>query len=142
MSIRTDIILRLKEVGLRATPQRIAIFQALSSMKNHPTAEQVLRDVHRDYPEISLATVYNTLEAFVGKRLVKKVKTDRDSMRYDAVAESHHHLYCYESDKIEDYFNEELTNLIAVYFRENQIKDFEVEDVKLQIIGKFRNKKA
>ncbi|TSA25491.1 MAG: transcriptional repressor [Bacteroidetes bacterium] len=138
MSIRNDLILRLKEAGLRATPQRIAILQALCSMKNHPTAEQVLQDVHRDHPEISLTTVYNTLEVFVEKGLVKKVKTDKDSMRYDAVTESHHHLYCHESDKIEDYFNEELTNMISAYFRDHQIKDFEVDDVKLQIIGKFK----
>jgi len=142
MSIRNAIIRRLKEVGLRATPQRIEILQALCSLKNHPTAEQVLRDVHLKHPEISLTTVYNTLEAYVRKGLVKKVKTDKDSMRYDAVEEPHHHLYCYETDKIEDYFNEELTDMISTYFKDHEIKDFEVNDIKLQIIGKFRNKKA
>jgi Fur family peroxide stress response transcriptional regulator len=137
MSIRKDTTKHLKEAGLRATPQRIAILGELSQMRNHPTAEQILRKVHRLHPEISLATIYNTLEAFVQKGLVKKVKTDRDSMRYDAIMEAHHHLYCYESDRIEDYFNEELTNLISDYLSKNKITDFDVDDVKVQIIGKF-----
>ncbi|NQV03139.1 MAG: transcriptional repressor [Bacteroidia bacterium] len=109
-------------------------------MQNHPTADQVLRDVHRKQPEISMATIYNTLEAFVQKGLISKVKTEKDTMRYDAIIDPHHHLYSYESDRIEDYFNEDLTNLVADYLKKNQIADFEVDDIKLQIIGKFKKK--
>jgi len=110
-------------------------------MKYHPTANQVLKVVHEHHPEISLATIYNTLEVFVEKGLVRKVKTDKDTMRYDALIEPHHHLYCYKSDRIEDYFNDDLAILISDYFKDHQIKDFEVDDIKLQIIGKFKKTK-
>ena len=60
-------------------------------------------------------------------------------MRYDAVMERHHHLYCSESDRIEDYENEELNEMLEKYFEKKKIPDFNIEDIKLQIIGKFIN---
>lgn len=138
MSTRLDIMSRLKEAGLRATPQRLAIFETLRQMRNHPTADQLLKVVQDAHPEISLATIYNTLEIFLRKGLIRKVKSDRDSMRYDAEVMPHHHLYCYESDKIGDYFDEELTEMISEYFKDHQIKGFEISDVKVQVIGKFK----
>ena len=69
--------------------------------------------------------------------LIKKVKTEKDIMRYDAVMESHHHLYCSESDRIEDYKDNELNELLEKYFEKKKIPDFKIEDIKLQIIGKF-----
>jgi Fur family peroxide stress response transcriptional regulator len=58
-------------------------------------------------------------------------------MRYDAILEKHHHLYCSESDRIEDYMDDELNKLIENYFEKKNIPDFKIEDIKLQIIGKF-----
>jgi Fur family peroxide stress response transcriptional regulator len=58
-------------------------------------------------------------------------------MRYDAIMENHHHLYCSESDRIEDYNNNELNELLEMYFEKKGIPDFKIEDIKLQIIGKF-----
>jgi Fur family peroxide stress response transcriptional regulator len=51
--------------------------------------------------------------------------------------ESHHHLYCSESDRIEDYKDNELNELLENYFETKGIPDFKIEDIKLQIIGKF-----
>ena len=135
--IRKDCMDRLKEAGLRATPQRIAILQAISDMSNHPTAEQVLNRVHKKHPEISLATIYNTLEVLVNKGIVKKVKTEKDTMRYDAMGENHHHLYCFQSDRIEDYHCDELDEILSNYFSKHRIDGFEISDIKLQINGKF-----
>jgi Fe2+ or Zn2+ uptake regulation protein len=75
-------------------------------------------------------------------KLIIKVKTEKDVMRYDAVMERHHHLYCSESDRIEDFVDTELNDRIEKYFDKKKIKGFKIEDVKLQIIGKFlKNKK-
>jgi Fur family peroxide stress response transcriptional regulator len=60
-------------------------------------------------------------------------------MRYDAIVENHHHLYDSESDRITDYYNDEINELLTDYFRKNEIPDFEIADIKLQIIGKFLN---
>jgi Fur family transcriptional regulator, peroxide stress response regulator len=68
------------------------------------------------------------------------VKTEKDIMRYDAIVESHHHIYCSDSDRIEDYFDNELNELLEAYFEKKKIPEFKVEDIKLQIIGKYVNK--
>jgi Fur family peroxide stress response transcriptional regulator len=74
--------------------------------------------------------------------LVNRVKTENDVMRYDAILEKHHHLYCAESDRIEDYFNDELNGMLEDYFKNHRIEGFTIEDMKLQIIGKFETRKT
>jgi len=60
-------------------------------------------------------------------------------MRYDAVLQTHHHLYSAESERIEDYFDDDLYKIIAEYFKKKKIPDFTINDFKLQIIGKFKD---
>lgn len=133
----TGIRKQLTEKNLKVTPQRIAIMEAIHILNNHPTAENIIGYIRNNHPNISAATVYKVLDALVTNHLVKRVKTDKDVMRYDAMMLDHHHLYCAHSDRIEDYFDEGLTALIADYFSHKNIKGFQIEDVKLQIIGKF-----
>jgi Fur family transcriptional regulator, peroxide stress response regulator len=59
-------------------------------------------------------------------------------MRYDAIMEKHHHLYSLDSDRIEDYFDEDLNQILEDYFSKKHIKDFEIRDIKLQLIGTFK----
>ena len=58
-------------------------------------------------------------------------------MRYDGVVENHHHLYCSECDLIEDYHDEELDKLLQNHFKNKNIEGFKMEDIVLQIRGKF-----
>lgn len=129
---------KLSTKGLKITPQRIAILEAIEKLNNHPTAENIIEYIRRNHPNIATATVYKVLDALAGNDLIKKVKTDRDIMRYDAITENHHHLYCAESDRIEDYFDKDLNEMISNYFEKKGIPDFEIADIKLQIIGKFK----
>ena len=129
----------LIDKGLKVTPQRLAVLEAVFELGNHPTAEKITEYIKRNHPNIAIGTVYKTLETYVEKGIVKKVKTDRDIMRYDAVLDKHHHLYCLESDKIEDYYDDDLNKMIDNYFRKKEIKNFRIEDIKLQIIGNFLN---
>ena len=127
----------LTKKGLRVTPQRIAIYEAILKLNNHPTADDIAAFIKHDHPNIATGTVYKVLESLVENGLVKKVKTERDVMRYDAILENHHHLYDVGSDRIADYYNGEINELLSEYFRKNGIPDFEIGDIKLQIIGKF-----
>ena len=136
--MKTDEIRnKLIEKGLKVTPQRIAILEAIVKLNNHPTAEKIIEYIRKNHPNIATATVYKVLDALVVSELIQKVKTERDIMRYDALMESHHHLYCSESDRIEDFIDADLDEMIGQYFEKKKIPDFKIEDVKLQIIGKF-----
>ncbi|MBL7926637.1 MAG: transcriptional repressor [Bacteroidia bacterium] len=127
----------LKEKGLKVTPQRIAIYNAVAHCHNHPTAEYVVDIIKKDYPNISVGTVYKVLNVFVENNLLKKVKSEKDVMRYDAMLDHHHHLYCADTDRIEDYKDPELDALVQAYFKKKKIKNFKIENFKLQITGKF-----
>jgi Fur family peroxide stress response transcriptional regulator len=137
---QAEIRNKLTEKGLRVTPQRLSIFEAIIKLHNHPTADDVIAYIRKDHPNIATGTVYKVLDSFVENELISRVKTDMDVMRYDAKMENHHHLYCTDSDKIIDYVDLELDELILDYFTKKEITGFKIEDVKLQINGKFLNK--
>jgi len=85
---------RLAARGLRQTPQREHVYQVLLQERDHPTAEQVFMRAKKDMPEISMATVYNCLDALVKCRLVREVNLDRIAMRYCPNMTEHFHFYC------------------------------------------------
>ncbi len=134
-NIRDELV----EKGLKVTPQRLAVLDALKNGMNHPTADQIIAFVKQNNPNIATGTIYKILETFVKQGMVKKVKTENDVMRYDAILETHHHLYSSDSNRIDDYYDQELNDIIQDYFANKNIPDFEIEDFKLQIIGKFTN---
>lgn len=136
---RRSIIKALTGCGLKITPQRMAVLEVLYASHNHPTAEAIHRKVLEYMPGISATTIYNTLDTFVEKGLVKRVKTEADIMRYEPVTEHHHHLYSSASDRMEDYFDNELDALLADYFKRKQIKNFKVSEIRLQVMGDFED---
>ncbi len=58
-------------------------------------------------------------------------------MRYDGILDQHHHLFGLQSDRIEDYTDAKLDKLLDEYFKKKKIPGFKVEEIKLQINGKF-----
>jgi len=132
-----DIKNKLTERGLKVTPQRMAILEAIYHLKNHPTAENIIDYIKKMHPNIATGTVYKVLSVLVDNRLVKKVKTESDIMRYDGVMESHHHLYCIESDVIKDYVDEELDELLRNYFEKKNLPGFKIDEIVLQVKGIF-----
>ncbi len=123
--------------GLRVTPQRLAIMEAIHTIGNHPTADQIMDFVRKEHPNIASGTIYHVLDTLVQNELVKKVTTDRDVMRYDGVLESHHHLYCQACDDIRDYVDEDLDALLQQYFSAKSIEGFEIKEFVLEIKGTF-----
>ena len=130
---------KLQEKGLKITPQRVAIFEAILHLNNHPTADDIIAFIKSNHPNISVGTVYKVLDTFVENDLLKKVKTEKDIMRYDPYLTTHHHLYCAETERIEDYEDDNLNQIIKLYFQKNKIKNFKIQDIKLQITGNFKN---
>ena len=134
-----EIAARLSGKGLRVTPQRITILGAIHKLNNHPTAEQILAYIKKNHPNISVGTVYHALDSFVENNLLKKVKTEGGIMRYDPLQTSHHHLYCQETDRIEDYQDEKLDAMITSYFNKKGIRNFKIQNIQLHITGKFKS---
>ena len=125
------------EKGLKITPQRVVILEAIYELNNHPTADNIIEYVRKLHPNIAIGTVYKVLDTLVENDLVKKVKTDKDIMRYDGIVENHHHLYCTECDLIEDYVDEELDKLLKNYFKNKKLEGFTMEGIVLQIRETF-----
>ena len=135
-----EIADKLSEKGLRVTPQRIAVLGAVITLNNHPTAEKVIEYIKQNHPNISVGTVYKVLDSLVENNLLKKVKTESGIMRYDPLLSNHHHLYCKESDRIEDYEDEKLDQLIIDYFEKKGIEHFNIRNIQLHITGTFTRK--
>ena len=139
LKMQLNVREQLQEKGLKITPQRVAIFDAIVELDNHPTAEDITAFIKPNHPNISIGTVYKVLDTFVENNLLKKVKTDKDIMRYDPHLTNHHHLYCTETNRIEDFEDQVLNDLITNYFKKSKIKNFNIQDIKLQITGTFKN---
>lgn len=138
MVSKSEIIEKLKGKQLKVTPQRVAILEACYQLNNHPGAENIIHFIKDHHPHISVGTVYKVLDSLVENKLLKRVKTENGIMRYDAVLSSHHHLYCEETDRIEDYVDVELDSILNNYFRGKKMKNFKIKGIKLQITGKFK----
>ena len=88
--------------SLRCTTQRMALYEVLEAENSHPTAEELFRRVKPATAKLSLATVYNTLEALCRAGLARKLPTTNGSCRYDAVTTIHPHVRYRESGRIDD----------------------------------------
>lgn len=131
--------IKLRKKGLKATPRRVSILEAIIELNNHPAADEIIKHLKKRDLHISTATVYKALDIMASKKVIIRVETGTNIVRYDAVLMPHHHLFSNESTIIEDYENEELNKILREYFRKIKFRDFEIEDIKLQIIGKFIN---
>jgi Fur family transcriptional regulator, stress-responsive regulator len=86
---------RLAARGWRITPQRRAVIESLGGEHVHMSAEQVHAAARRVVPEVSLATVYNTLNELVGMGEISEIHLADGSARYDPkTGPDHHHLVC------------------------------------------------
>lgn len=83
---------KLASSGLRSTPQREVVYNVLLQKRDHPTADEVYARVRAEMPTISLATVYNCLEAMVQCQIVRAVNFERGPTRYCPNLEPHAHF--------------------------------------------------
>ena len=97
-----EVIQILKDKGLRVTPQRFSVYANLLSRSDHPTAEQILQDLNKDFPVTSQATIYSSLQALKEVGLIKEVLLEESASRYEANMQPHHHFLCNHCGVIED----------------------------------------
>jgi Fe2+ or Zn2+ uptake regulation protein len=98
-----DLLERLRSRGWRLTPQRRAVAEVLRGEHVHLSAEVVHEQARRRLPEISLATVYNTLNELVAMGEVIEVTAGEGAKRYDPnVGVRHQHLHCVRCNELLD----------------------------------------
>lgn len=92
----------LKQYGINPTAQRLEIARILFSKLQHLSAEQVLNAINIDNTTVSKATVYNTLNLFARKGLVRQVIVDPNRIFYDSNTTSHYHFYNEDTGELRD----------------------------------------
>ena len=90
--------------GLRMTPQRFVLLRALSETRTHPTADELYRVVRRELPTVSPATVYRNLQEMVHAGLISMLERAGGPVRYDALADDHHHFICTRCGGVTDLY--------------------------------------
>ncbi len=98
---REKVIRELQRAGIRLTPQRRAIIDYLASTDIHPNAQHIFHEIQKTHPDISLATIYNTLNKLESLNLVKMLEVEPDN-RWETNLSEHVNLICTVCGKIQD----------------------------------------
>ena len=97
--------------GIKLTHQRMEIFREIAQTGDHPDADQIFQRVRDRMPTVSLDTVYRTLWLLNDLGLVVTLGTSRESTRFDANLNSHHHFVCGQCGFTRDFYSTELNNI-------------------------------
>lgn len=130
----SDVALRgaLEANGQRFTEQRAAVYRFLCSTTDHPTADEVFTAVRGQIADISLATVYKSLETLVSCGLTTKLSFGDSSARYDARTEDHFHSRCLGCGSVRDVHGDGLAGSLS---RIRPEPDFRVEGYRFEVLG-------
>lgn len=122
----------LEANGQRFTEQRAAVYRYLLATTSHPSADDVFTSVRAEIPDISLATVYKSLETLVGCGLAVKLTYGDGSARYDGRTDPHHHARCLICGCVLD-----LPGRLDVTALERlgPVQGFAVEGYRLELVG-------
>ena len=121
-----------RERGLRITPQRMAVYQALAEDPSHPSADRLFETLKPRLPALSLMTVYRILESFENAGVVRRVSTTGGVSRFDANVAPHQHLVCRRCGRMSDYHAE---GLEALPFPSGELAGFLPYEIDVRIVG-------
>jgi Fe2+ or Zn2+ uptake regulation protein len=96
-----DLATALRARGMRVTPQRMVLHRALRELDRHVTADELLASVVDRLPNVSLPTIYATLELLEELGMVRRVQRAGTTL-FDPRTDSHHHLVCTSCGSVED----------------------------------------
>lgn len=100
-----------KNAGIKLTPQRLEVFRELAASQDHPDADAIFRAVQARMPTVSIDTIYRTLWMLHDRGLVRTVGPERQSVRFDANLEQHHHYICVRCGLVRDFESADLNAL-------------------------------
>jgi Fur family iron response transcriptional regulator len=100
--LRSEIVVRFGELDIQSTPQRLEIAEILLKKPQHLSAEQIIDRLRSVGSRVSKATVYNTLNLFRERGLVRECVIDPERRFYDSTTEPHHHFYNVDTGELTD----------------------------------------
>ena len=126
-----NVLSILRDHGIQPTAQRVAIAEAVLDSEEHPTADEILVDARDRCSIVSRATVYNTLNLFVDKGLLRTQIIREGTVVYDPNVRKHHHFIDDEDGSIVDIPWEWLT-----VEAKRKLKDYEIREYQVILRGK------
>lgn len=116
----SEFVGRFRHLGLRVTPARLLVMEALSAHGGHMTAEEIMLWTSARYPAINLATIYRTLDLLTSMGLVTQTDLGSGASSYELVGDTlHHHLVCQQCGTVMEVDDAALTLV-----RERLLRDF------------------
>lgn len=133
MTTQEELVARLRPLGLRLTPQRLAIAEVVVNSADHPSVREIYERVRAFFPYVTLATVYSTLDVLAEAGVVRELPFQRLS-RYDANLSPHANLVCMGCSSVVDAETGEETvaELLSLVNRES---GFEVASQRVDFYG-------
>jgi len=99
---RSEILALFERYGILSTPQRIEVAEILLEKPQHMSADQILERLRKAGSSVSKATVYNTLNLFGERGIVREVMVDPVRKFYDSTTHPHHHFYNVDTGELRD----------------------------------------
>jgi len=121
---------KLKKIGLKVTPQRLAILRLIKGDRTHPSAEKIYHEISKKFPGISFATVYNTLAKLVETGEIQQLDIDPDKKRFDPHTSLHYHFYCKACGEVYD-----VDSAVSLTSNIKKIAGHQVEAMQLNFKG-------
>ena len=119
----------LTKHGIKPSYQRMKIMEFLLNNKNHPTVDNIHKDLIKDIPTLSKTTVYNTLNLFAKQNVVQIINIENNEVRYDGNISFHGHFKCEKCGKIYDF------NIKSNDLNFEQIENFEIKHTDIYLKG-------
>lgn len=107
-----EVLEHLRDKGTRITETRKAVLAYMISSHEHPSAERIYQDLRPDFPNMSLATVYNNLKVLIDEGFVEEIKISNDNTTYfDFMGHDHLNIVCEKCGRIADFEDAEIPDL-------------------------------
>lgn len=123
----------LKQKGLKATPQRIAVHTAMLQM-GHASADMVVEKLRESETHTTVASVYNNLSQLADIGIYHRRLSSNNKMYFDVNTFRHYHLYDRVNNSYRDIVDEELIKAIDCKFKGKKFRGYSVERVDVQIV--------
>ena len=124
----------LRQHGIQPSAQRVAVADYVLHTDEHPSADQVFSRVKRTFPILSRATVYNTLNLFVEKGLLRELVLAEGKVVFDPKTDAHHHLIDEATGRIHD-----IPWQAVKVSRIDRLEGFDVSEYQVVIRGRRRS---